>query len=162
MTDNRYLKIDKTKDRTLADQIRKCIRKDKFIKLRALTASIHPDSVLNRKGQNGCHLSCKYGHPDCLNVFLSQGANKRFRDEKGNIPLHFAVKFCMNHPHPAVVRELITNPFLSNLELLQVANYKGTTPKLLLDALNRRMTQDVSDSDSSQDETENTKCLLFH
>ena len=78
-------------DRKLAQQIRKCIRKDKFHKLQALISSdIHPDSILNDKGQNGIHLSCKYGHPDCLDFFLRKGADKSAQDKKGNTGLHYS------------------------------------------------------------------------
>ena len=87
----RKLKITKSKaDRKLAQKIRKYIRKDKFHKLQALTYDIHPDSILNTKGQNGIHLSCKYGNPDCLDFFLRKGAKKSSQDRRGNTGLHFS------------------------------------------------------------------------
>ena len=92
----RNLRIKKSKaDHKLAHQIRKCIRKDKFHKLQALTADIHPDSILNSKGQNGIHLSSKYGNPDCLNFFIRKGTDKRLTDKKGNIGLHYSAKSCI-------------------------------------------------------------------
>lgn len=153
MSDKRCLKISKSKaDDKLASKIRKCIKKDKFHKIQALIANIHPDSVLNKKGQTGLHLSCKYGHPDCLDIFLRQGASKDLQDKRGNIPLHFAAKFCMAHPYPAHVRDLVTNPFLDNLDLLEIQNKNGTSPKMLLKALNRAMDNEVTSSDSSLEE----------
>ena len=153
MSDKRYLKISKSKaDFKLAQKIRKCIKKDKFHKIQALIANIHPDSVLNKKGQNGLHLSCKYGHPDCLSIFLRQGASKDFQDKRGNIPLHVAIKFCLAHPYPTHVRDLVTHPFLDNLDLLEIPNKKNTTPKILLKALNRAMDGGETSSDSSSSE----------
>ena len=151
----RNLRITKSKaDRKLAQQIRKCIRKDKFHKLQALTADIHPDSILNSKGQNGIHLSSKYGNPDCLSFFIRKGTDKKLKDKKGNIGLHFSAKFCMKHPYPALVRDLVTKPFMDDLNLMNIANKKGTTPKVLIDALNQIMSnndQDLSSDSSSQD-----------
>ena len=151
----RNLRITKSKaDRKLAQQIRKCIRKDKFHKLQALTADIHPDSILNSKGQNGIHLSSKYGNPDCLSFFIRKGTDKKLKDKKGNIGLHFSAKFCMKHPYPALVRDLVTKPFMDDLNLMNFANKKGTTPKVLIDALNQIMSdndQDLSSDSSSQD-----------
>ena len=63
----------------------------------------------------------------------------------------------MKHPYPALVRDLVTTPFMDNLELMKIPNKKGTTPKLFIDALNKIMCQEEqelsSSSDSSAEET---------
>ena len=157
----RNLRIKKSKaDHKLAHEICKCIRKDKFHKLQALTADIHPDSILNSKGQNGIHLSSKYGNPDCLNFFIRKGTDKRLTDKKGNIGLHYSAKFCMKHPYPALVRDLVTKPFMDDLNLMKIANKKGTTPKVLMDALNQIMCRDKDLSSNDSSSTEDNLELL--
>lgn len=165
------LQIDKNKaDSRIALKICKLLRRNDFLKLSHFLASakiksetkddviikVHPDSVLNSKGQTGLHLACKFGHSDCVKVFLCQGASKRFQDKKGNIPLHFAIKFCMRQTHkkplPIVrkmVESLVTKPFLDDIELIQTPNKRGTTPKILLDALNKTIYDDSEDDYNS-------------
>ena len=59
----------------------------------------------------------------------------------GNIALHYAAKYCMKHPYPSNVRNLVTIPFLDSTtdyqELMKMPNNNGATPKLLLNALNK-------------------------
>ena len=149
---------DNKSDRRVAQKIRQLLRRDDSHQLSFLVAQIHPDSVLNSKGQTGLHLACKMGHANCVKVFLRQGASKRFRDNNGNIPLHFAAKFCMKQTHRFINRDLqkmmdklVTKPFLDDLELLKVPNKKGTTPKILLDALNKTIYFNESGSSSDDD-----------
>jgi len=63
----------------------------------------------------------------------------------------------MKHPYPALVRDLVTTPFMGNLELMKIPNKKGTTPKVFKDALNKIMCQEeqelTTSSDSSAEET---------
>jgi ankyrin repeat protein len=151
----RLLQVKKDKsDRKLAEKIVGYIKKDKFHKLKScvVKSGIHPDSVFNSKGQTGLHLAAKAGHPDCLNVFLTKGASTGLQDNKLNLALHYAAKFCLKQhsPPPSLVRDLITNPFLDNLELLHVPNRNGTTSKILINALNRQMCESDSDSSSAQ------------
>ena len=81
----------------------------------------------------------------------------------GNIALHYAAKYCMKHPYPSNVRNLVTIPFLDSTtdyrqELMKMPNNNGTTPKLLLDALNKLMYDDtVEGSDSSDSSLDNAQ-----
>ena len=80
----------------------------------------------------------------------------------GNIALHYAAKYCMKHPYPSNVRNLVTIPFLDSTtdyqELMKMPNDNGTTPKLLLDALNKLMYDDtVEGSDSSDSSLDNAQ-----
>jgi len=145
-SDKKLLKIKQSKaDRRIAEKICKYLRRDEFRKLEtsffAADDKIHPDSVLNKRGMTGLMISSKLGHPDCVNVFLRKGASRKLTCFKGNIALHYAAKYCMKHPYPSNVRNLVTIPFLDSTtdyqELMKMPNNNGTTPKLLLDALNK-------------------------
>ena len=58
------------------------IKRNRTKKLkRLLIKKIHPDSVLNSKGQSGLHIACKYGTADVLYIFLKQGASIRLQGE---------------------------------------------------------------------------------
>jgi len=168
-TEKKLLRIKQNKsDRRIARKICKMIRRDEFRKLNSFidgdtNSVVHPDSVLNRRGMTGLMISCKLGHPDCLNVFLRHGASKNLTCFKGNIALHYAAKFCMKNPYPSNVRDLVTIPFMDpnhtyfSEELMKIPNKNGTTPKLLLDALHKLMAVEESDdSDSESDETTDT------
>jgi len=172
MSEKKLLRVDKNKaDRRIAHKIRKYLRRDEFRKLNSFIAAaddknkiIHPDSVLNRRGMTGLMISCKLGHPDCVNVFLRQGASRNLTCFKGNTALHYAAKFCMKHPYPSNVRDLVTNPFMDPAadidyhDLLKMPNNNGTTPKLLLDALNKLIYDDTMEgSDSSDSSSDNTR-----
>ena len=68
----------------------------------------------------------------------------------------------MKHPYPSNVRNLVTIPFLDSTtdyqELMKMPNDNGTTPKLLLDALNKVMYDDtVEGSDSSDSSLDNAQ-----
>jgi len=169
MSEKKFLRVDKNKDdRRIAQKICKYLRRDDFRKLNSIIADknkiIHPDSVLNRRGMTGLMISCKLGHPDCVKVFLRQGASRNLTCFKGNTALHYAAKFCMKHPYPNNIRDLVTNPFMdlaTNVDyhdLLKMPNKNGTTPKLLLDALNKLIYDDtMEDSDSSDSSLDNTQ-----
>lgn len=139
-------------DRRLARKICKCIRRDKFHKLKSLVRDIHPDSIINDKGQTGLHLACKLGHPDCLNVFLRSGASRCFQDGKGNLALHHSIKYCLKRPSQENIRDLITRPFMDDLQLLDMPNKKGTKPRALLEALNKFTLAGDDGSDDSSDD----------
>jgi len=166
-SDKKLLKIKQSKaDRRIAEKICKYLRRDEFRKLEksffAVDDKIHPDSVLNKRGMTGLMISSKLGHPDCLNVFLRKGASRKLTCFKGNIALHYAAKYCMKHPYPSNVRNLVTIPFLDSTtdyhELMKMPNANGTTPKLLLDALNKVMYDDtVEGSDSSDSSLDNAQ-----
>ena len=93
-TEKKLLRIKQNKsDRRIARKICKMIRRDEFRKLNSFidgdtNSVVHPDSVLNRRGMTGLMISCKLGHPDCLNVFLRHGASKNLTCFKGNKSLH--------------------------------------------------------------------------
>jgi len=166
-SDKKLLKIKQSKaDRRIAEKICKYLRRDEFRKLEtsffAVDDKIHPDSVLNKRGMTGLMISSKLGHPDCVNVFLRKGASRKLTCFKGNIALHYAAKYCMKHPYPSNVRNLVTIPFLDSTtdyqELMKMPNKNGTTPKLLLDALNKLMYDDtVEGSDSSDSSLDNAQ-----
>jgi len=166
-SDKKLLKIKQSKaDRRIAEKICKYLRRDEFRKLEtsffAVDDKIHPDSVLNKRGMTGLMISSKLGHPDCVNVFLRKGASRKLTCFKGNIALHYAAKYCMKHPYPSNVRNLVTIPFLDSTtdyqELMKMPNDNGTTPKLLLDALNKVMYDDtVEGSDSSDSSLDNAQ-----
>jgi len=166
-SDKKLLKIKQSKaDRRIAEKICKYLRRDEFRKLEtsffAVDDKIHPDSVLNKRGMTGLMISSKLGHPDCVNVFLRKGASRKLTCFKGNIALHYAAKYCMKHPYPSNVRNLVTIPFLDSTtdyqELMKMPNDNGTTPKLLLDALNKLMYDDtVEGSDSSDSSLDNAQ-----
>jgi len=166
-SNKKLLKIKQSKaDRRIAEKICKYLRRDEFRKLEtsffAADDKIHPDSVLNKRGMTGLMISSKLGHPDCVNVFLRKGASRKLTCFKGNIALHYAAKYCMKHPYPSNVRNLVTIPFLDSTtdyqELMKMPNNKGTTPKLLLDALNKVMYDDtVEGSDSSDSSLDNAQ-----
>jgi len=166
-SNKKLLKIKQSKaDRRIAEKICKYLRRDEFRKLEtsffAADDKIHPDSVLNKRGMTGLMISSKLGHPDCVNVFLRKGASRKLTCFKGNIALHYAAKYCMKHPYPSNVRNLITIPFLDSTtdyqELMKMPNNNGTTPKLLLDALNKVMYDDtVEGSDSSDSSLDNAQ-----
>jgi len=166
-SDKKLLKIKQSKaDRRIAEKICKYLRRDEFRKLEtsffAADDKIHPDSVLNKRGMTGLMISSKLGHPDCVNVFLRKGASRKLTCFKGNIALHYAAKYCMKHPYPSNVRNLVTIPFLDSTtdyqELMKMPNDNGTTPKLLLDALNKVMYDDtVEGSDSSDSSLDNAQ-----
>lgn len=166
-SDKKLLKIKLSKaDRRIAEKICKYLRRDEFRKLEtsffAADDKIHPDSVLNKRGMTGLMISSKLGHPDCVNVFLRKGASRKLTCFKGNIALHYAAKYCMKHPYPSNVRNLVTIPFLDSTtdyqELMKMPNDNGTTPKLLLDALNKVMYDDtVEGSDSSDSSLDNAQ-----
>jgi len=166
-SDKKLLKIKQSKaDRRIAEKICKYLRRDEFRKLEtsffAVDDKIHPDSVLNKRGMTGLMISSKLGHPDCLNVFLRKGASRKLTCFKGNIALHYAAKYCMKHPYPSNVRNLVTIPFLDSTtdyhELMKMPNANGTTPKILLDALNKVMYDDtVEGSDSSDSSLDNAQ-----
>lgn len=82
-------------DKKLAIKFIDYIKRDKTKKLKQILLSkkIHPDSILNRKGHTGLHIACKYGKVDILYVFLGQGARLRLQDKKGNLPLHYSLKY---------------------------------------------------------------------
>jgi hypothetical protein len=68
----------------------------------------------------------------------------------------------MKYPYPSNVRNLVTIPFLDSStdyqELMKMPNNNGTTPKLLLDALNKVMYDDtVEGSDSSDSSLDNAQ-----
>ena len=68
----------------------------------------------------------------------------------------------MKHPYPSNVRNLVTIPFLDSTtdyqELMKMPNANGTTPKLLLDALNKVMYDDtVEGSDTSDSSLDNAQ-----
>lgn len=166
-SNKKLLKIKQSKaDRRIAEKICKYLRRDEFRKLEtsffAADDKIHPDSVLNKRGMTGLMISSKLGHPDCVNVFLRKGASRKLTCFKGNIALHYAAKYCMKHPYPSNVRNLVTIPFLDSTtdyqELMKMPNKNGTTPKLLLDALNKVMYYDtVEGSDSSDSSLDNAQ-----
>jgi len=166
-SDKKLLKIKQSKaDRRIAEKICKYLRRDEFRKLEtsffAADDKIHPDSILNKRGMTGLMISSKLGHPDCVNVFLRKGASRKLTCFKGNIALHYAAKYCMKHPYPSNVRNLVTIPFLDSTtdyqELMKMPNNNGTTPKLLLDALNKVMYDDtVEGSDSSDSSLDNAQ-----
>jgi len=166
-SDKKLLKIKQSKaDRRIAEKICKYLRRDEFRKLEtsffAAADKIHPDSALNKRGMTGLMISSKLGHPDCVNVFLRKGASRKLACFKGNIALHYAAKYCMKHPYPSNVRNLVTIPFLDSTtdyqELMKMPNNNGTTPKLLLDALNKVMYDDtVEGSDSSDSSLDNAQ-----
>lgn len=155
-----YLDIINSKsDSKLANRLIQYIKRNRTKKLnRLLTKKIHPDSILNPKGQAGLHIACKYGNADVLYIFLKQGASIRLQDKKGNLPIHYSLKYCLKSPLSAHVRDLVTNPFLdsSSLDILEIPNRKGTTPKILLEALNNILynnESDMTDSNSSSNES---------
>ncbi len=126
-------------DRKLAQKIVRSVKSDRFHKLGSFLTFIHPDSILNDKGYTGLHLACKSGHADCINVFLRNGASKISQDYDGNTGLHLAAKFCMKRciqGQPYNLKDLVNTPFLiSDPDLVQLPNKKGTTPQKFLDAL---------------------------
>ena len=73
----------------------------------------------------------------------------------------------MKHPYPSNVRNLVTIPFLDSTtdyqELMKMPNNNGTTPKLLLDALNKVMYDDtVEGSDSSDSSLDNAQKVIIN
>lgn len=166
MSEKKLLRVEKKKaDRRIAQKLCKYLRRDDFRKLDSYIADknmiIHPDSVLNKCGMTGLMISCKLGHPDCVKVFLRQGASRNLTCSKGNTALHYAAKFCMKHPYPHNIRDLITIPFMDSAadvdyhDLLKMPNKNGTTPKLLLDALNKLMYDDTMEELDSSDSSSN-------
>ena len=86
MSDKKLLKIKKSKaDRRIAEKVCKYLRRDDFRKLEIFISdnNIHPDSVLNKRGMTGLMMSCKIGHPECVNVFLRKGASRKLICSKG-------------------------------------------------------------------------------
>ena len=70
----------------------------------------------------------------------------------------------MKHPYPSNIRDLVTNPFMDLSadvdyhDLLKMPNKNGTTPKTLLDALNKLIYDDtMEDSDSSDSSSNNSQ-----
>ena len=143
-----YLDISSKSHKKISNRMIDYIKRDKSKKLKRLLHKIHPDSKLNSKLQSGLHLACKYGNANSLYVLIKHGAYKKLQDKKGNLPIHYSLKYCLKNPSSANVRDLVTNPFLDSLDILEIPNFKGTTPKVLLNALNK-LIYDTEESDTT-------------
>lgn len=126
------------------------IKRNKYKKLANLLKNhdIHPDSCLNHNKQTGLHLSAKYGMADCLGVYLTLKASHNRVDHKGNLPLHYAVKYCLKNHSPGNVRDLVS--VLLGSQDLDLPNHKGTTCRKLIQGLNKLNDDENSSSYDSE------------
>lgn len=172
-------KINRSKKKLgskMAHRILRHIEKDEFHKLQSLFANntiIDPDTVLDsRNGRTGLHMACKLGRYDCIQVFLRNGASKLSQDYKGNTGkkklnicnaickqifllagLHLATKYCLKRcirGHHNTDTKVVDAILSNDKHLINVPNHKGTTPKVLLKALDKF--QEISDDQESTDD----------
>lgn len=133
----------------------KYIERDKFkrLKLLLLENDIHPDSIIGRHNRTGLHESAKRGSTDCLQVLLDCDADPNIKDEKGNYPLHFALKHLLKQKvfNSAIANELICPLKQSMNERIHDINHSGTSCWQLLQGLNlkQELTANKEQSNSS-------------
>lgn len=121
-------------------KLRKYVEKDKFRKLDAFLKDHRKavNEVINRKGQTGLHVAAKLGHADSLRILLKHKAKVDIQDKKGCFPLHYACKFCLKHYSSGNVSDLVSSLLTFSTDILDLANKKGTTCRVLVKALDQK------------------------
>ena len=118
----------------------KYIKRDKFkrLKLLILEKDIHPDSIIGHHNRTALHESAKRGSTDCLRALLECDADPNIKDNKGNYPLHLALKHLLKQK---VMNSAIANDLTCPLkkimnERIHDINHSGTSCWQLLQGLN--------------------------
>ena len=157
-----HCKMKVKKRKYLIKKTNKYIKHDRFKKLKALILDndIHPDSVIGRCDRTCLHISAKNGSMDCLKFLIESGADPKLKDTKGNYPLHLSLKYLLRQKsfNRTTAKDLI-EPLKQNMaELIHDQNDSGTTCWHLLqglDAKERLLTEDTSDSNISSESAAN-------
>ena len=103
----------------------------KYIKKKEISIN----AILNSKGEKMVHVCCREGATDCLEYLVSSGAKVNLVDKSGNLPIHNAVRYCMENYTLRLESDLVSFLLTYSSGLLNVQNFKRETAKELIDKL---------------------------
>lgn len=160
-----YLKMDLEKHQR--KKIVKYIEKDKYLKLKKYIKdkSVGLNEIITKNGEKMLHVACKEGAVDCLAFLLKIGADARLVDKKGNLPIHLALKFCIENYSRSYESDLVSVLLTYCSGIIKQKNFVGVSVQELLDRLEKVKRKDmfyknkvekpiVIDSDSDEEDSE--------
>jgi len=121
------------------------IEKDNFQKLKKYikNKSIDLNELITSKGDKMLHLCCKEGSVDSLAFLLKLGANPHLVNNKGDLPIHLAAKYCIKHYTKSIETDLVSALLTYCSGSVKQKNFSGVSVNDLLDDLEKVKRRDM-------------------
>jgi len=97
---------------------------------------IQLNAIVTRKGEKMLHLCAREGATDCLEFLINKGCKVNLVDASGNLPLHLALEYCLQHYSHNIEQNLVSFLLTYSANHVHRQNFQGVSPKDLLDKLN--------------------------
>jgi len=121
------------------------IEKDNFQKLKKYikNKSIDLNELITSKGDKMLHLCCKEGSVDSLAFLLKLGANPHLVNNKGDLPIHLAAKYCIKHYTKSIETDLVSALLTYCSGSVKEKNFSGVSVQDLLGDLEKVKRKDM-------------------